>query len=355
MGFNKGEWSELYTFLYLLTNPNIEIVDEHLKLINQDTFYLQEIYVTGKTTYRIANDKNITKIFSDGIEKVYPLKDIISSRDILLEKIQLHKKAKGSFEIQEIEPLINSLLDGKKLKGSSRVKGDLEAKVFDNKQKHEIVLKYNIKSNLGSRPTLLNASSHTNFIYEVTNITDDVMHKNNTILTRTKLIDRCRFLHEEGASIQFIGTQSRTFGDNLKLIDSNLDTILAQMLLLSYEENEKDIKKLLTKVVDNKMFKESELFYQKKIGDFANAVTFGMRASEVWSGENEVNGGIIIVTKKGEVYLLDLVYYKSMVDKYLIDNIKLESPSFSRYKMFEIYKDNGKYYFKLNLQVRFKK
>jgi len=43
-----------------------------------------------------------------------------------------------------------------------------------------------------------------------------------------------------------------------------------------------------------------------------------------------------------------------MVDKYLIDNIKLETPSSTRYKMFEIYKENNKYYFKLNLQVRFK-
>ncbi len=43
-----------------------------------------------------------------------------------------------------------------------------------------------------------------------------------------------------------------------------------------------------------------------------------------------------------------------IVDKYLIDNIRLDSPSSTRYKMFEIYKKNNRYYFKLNLQVRFK-
>jgi len=79
-----------------------------------------------------------------------------------------------------------------------------------------------------------------------------------------------------------------------------------------------------------------------------------MRASEEWDGTNEVNGGIIIVTKSGEVYLLDLIYFKTIVDKYLIDNIKLDSPSSKRYKMFDIYKKDGRYYFKLNLQVRFK-
>jgi hypothetical protein len=90
------------------------------------------------------------------------------------------------------------------------------------------------------------------------------------------------------------------------------------------------------------------------MSDFASAVTFGMRAGEIWNGRNEVNGGIIIVTKAGEVYLLDLIYFKNIVDKYLIDNIKLESPSSSRYKMFEIYKEDNKYYLKLNLQIRFK-
>ena len=38
--------------------------------------------------------------------------------------------------------------------------------------------------------------------------------------------------------------------------------------------------------------------------------------------------------------------FNTIVDKYLIDN--------TRYKMFEIYKESGRYYFKLNLQVRFK-
>ncbi len=217
MGFNKGEWSELYTFLHLLINPNLEIVDEHLKLINSNTF--------------------------------------------------------------------------------------------------------------------------------------QVMNKNNAIKSRKKLLDRAVFLQNSGAKINFINVQSDTFAYNLKMVDSNLDKLLADMLYLSYTENEKDIQKLIATIVKN----ENEYnFYKKKIVDFANAVTFGMRASEIWDGTNEVNGGIILVTKTGEVYLLDLIYFKTVVDKYLIDNIKLESPSSTRYKMFEIYKESGRYYFKLNLQVRFK-
>ena len=351
MGFNKGEWSELYTFLHLLINPNLEIVDEHLKLINNNTFQVMDIRLEDKTQYKIQKDKNITKIRASGVEKIYLLDELKQEKEILLDKILNHKKSKGSFEIKEMNAVIDGLLDGHKFKGKSKVKGDLEAEVLDRKRGSSFNLKYNIKSSLGSPATLLNTSSHTNFIYEVSNIDDTVMKKNNAIKSRKKLLDRATYLQNIGAKINFVKVESDTFAYNLKMVDSNLDKILADMLYLSYKNNEKDIQKLIALTVKNE---DEYNFYKKKISDFANAVTFGMRASETWNGTNEVNGGIIIVTKTGEVYLLDLIYFKTVVDKYLIDNIKLDSPSSTRYKMFEIYKESGRYYFKLNLQVRFK-
>jgi hypothetical protein len=135
------------------------------------------------------------------------------------------------------------------------------------------------------------------------------------------------------------------------MVDSSLDRLLAKMLLLSYQENQKNILTLISVISQNE---DEYNLYKKKMADFANAVTFGMRASQKWSGINEVNGGILLVMPNGEVYLLDLIYFKEMVNRYLIHHIKLESPSSTRYKMFEIYKEEDKYYLKLNLQIRFK-
>lgn len=349
MGFNKGEWSELYTFLYLFEKPNIIIVNEDLKVIEENLFTIIEIFL-AKTKYQILNEK-IIKTLHDEVIKEYDKGYISKQSNILLQKILAHKKAKGSFEIKELKTIINDLFDGKKPKGSSKTKGDLEANVLDKNRSKIVNLKYNIKSNLGSKATLLNASNHTNFIYEIKNIDDNIMNQSNSIKSRKKLLDRCEFLIKSGAKFDFIKTESYIFWNNLRLIDSKLDEILAKMLILSYEKNEKDIKKLLSLIIQDNI---SELYYKKKIGDFANAVTFGMRASEEWNGTNEVNGGIIIVTEQGGVYLLDLVYFKEIVDRYLVDNIKLDSPSSKRYKMFEIYKEADRYHFKLNLQIRFK-
>ena len=351
MGFNKGEWSELYTFLYLIDNPNLVIVDENLQQKNDSTFQILEFLLANETKYKLLDNDKVIKVLPNEVNKEYDINYISSQHKLLLEKIMVHTSAKGTFDINEIQPLINDLLDGNKLKGSSRVKGDLEAIVFDTMKNSNFNISYNIKSNLGAGATLLNASSHTNFIYEVTNINDSIMTQSNNINTRTKLIDKCNLLTSNGAIFNYINTESNVFCNNLKLIDSNLNEILAKMLILSYEDNEKDIKILLSSIIEDET---SALYYKKKIGDFANAVTFGMRASETWNGTNEVNGGIIVVTRTGEVYLLDLIYFKSIVDKYLIDNIKLESPSSTRYGMFNVCKKGNDYYFTLNLQVRFK-
>lgn len=349
MGFNKGEWSELYTFLYLLENPDLIIVDENLQVIDNTLFKILEIIFANKK-YKIK-DENILKLFNNGQTKNYRISDLSEQNRILLGKILAHKSAKGSFEISEIQPLIDDFFDGQKPKGASNAKGDLTANVLDTRRTQNFNISYNIKSSLGSPATLLNASNHTNFIYEVTGIDDVIMNQINAIRTANKLLDRCSFLNLSNATINFIQTESCIFERNLKLIDSKLDEILAQMLLLSYKNNQKDIKELISLISKNE---DENIFYKKKLGDFANAVTFGMRAGEKWNGINEVNGGIIIVTKAGAVYLLDLIYFKTIVDKYLIDNIKLDSPSSTRYKMFDIYKENERYFFKLNLQIRFR-
>jgi hypothetical protein len=349
-GLNKGEWSELYTFLYLLKEPNLIIIDENLNIIDKKIFKVIDIILSDKK-YHIDSFE-ITKKTSDNcLIKKYPVENISQNAEILLNKIVNHTKAKGSFKVDELTSLIDDLLDGKRPKGHSFIKGDLNANVLDSKINTIKNISYNIKSNLGSKATLLNASNNTNFIFRVYNIEDKIMKDNNSINTKTKLLDRCDFLYKSGAEIKFIKTESEAFGYNLSLIDSNLHKILADMLLLSYKENEKDIKRLLNIVSSNA---DENLFYRKKMSDFANAVTFGMRAGNKWNGVNEVNGGIILVTEKGEVCLLDLIYFKEIVDKYLINNIKFDSPSSSRYKMFEIYKEKDQYYFKLNLQVRFK-
>ena len=69
MGFNKGEWSELYTFLYLLENPNLVVVDENLEVIDNTLFKILEIILSDKK-YKIQA-QNIIKLLKNEQSIVY--------------------------------------------------------------------------------------------------------------------------------------------------------------------------------------------------------------------------------------------------------------------------------------------
>jgi hypothetical protein len=358
MGFNKGEWSELYSFLYLIENPELKIVDKNFTVLGNNIFKILDLILKNRATYKIINDE-IKKVSSIKNETVYSINNIINKKNILLDKILTQGSSNGSFNIDEIQSFIDDFLDGKKIKGASKEKADLIATVQDSIKGNNIELSYNIKSNLGANPTLLNASNHTNFIYKISNINDNIMNQTNQIATRkkgqdgfsTKLLDSYTFLNKNGAIIEYQKVQSTTFKNNLELIDTNLPRIISEMLLLSYSKNIKNVNQLLSFLITDKA---SKIYYEKKLGDFANAVTFGMRASETWNGTNEVNGGIISVTNNGNVFLLDLIYHQDTVNEYLRENIYLESPSSTRYKMFQVYKEGNEYFLKLNLQIRCK-
>ena len=89
MGFNKGEWSEIYTFLYLLENPDIKIVNNELICIDEQIFKIIEI-LNDTVKYKIDINK-IKKITVNGEVKEYLLSNISSNRRVLLSKILLIK------------------------------------------------------------------------------------------------------------------------------------------------------------------------------------------------------------------------------------------------------------------------
>lgn len=359
MQFNRGEWSELYALLELLDNQDLKIVNDDLEIIDDNTFKVIGLYIQNNNNeyYFDIKDIDVDVLKNNRIISNVEKTEIRQYKEVLLNKIIKELPGKGSFPIQEMKYILQKLTEGNKIKSSSNLKEDINAKLKDNKL-NTIVNKvgYSIKSSLGSPATLLNASSNTNFKYIVEGLAKDDIKKINNINTRTKLVDRLEYMKDNQAKIKFDIVISDTMNQNLQMIDSKLPEILAEMLLLSYETKEKNISKLLHYVSENNFLNyngNSEMYYKKKIGDFLLAVTLGMMPGEIWNGEYDVTGGIILVENDGKILVLDAIYYKEYLVKYLIKNTRLESPSSSRYKMFDIYPDKENNCFNLNLQIRF--
>jgi DNA (cytosine-5)-methyltransferase 1 len=351
ISLNRGEWSELYSVLFLIVKPELVISDNNLEIISYDIFKLESIIIESKIPLKYSIvEGNVLIYLNKNFFNSISIKEIKNYRDKLLEKILNFKADSGSFEIPEIDEFLIKFSDNQILKGNSENKSDVTFEIFDNQLNRKVILNYSVKSSLGSPATILNASNHTNFKYKLLNISKDIVNEINQIETRTKLLDRIKKINEYNIKIKFENVVSESFGYNLDLIDSNLKNYLANMLLYSYTVNEKDLKKAF---IDSNNFVD-EIFGIKKLSDFIEAISFRMMPSKKWNGINQISGGLIIIKKDGEVVILDLVYYSEYLRKYIIENTKLDSPSTKRYNMLNIYEENGEYYFTLNLQVRYK-
>ena len=94
-------------------------------------------------------------------------------------------------------------------------------------------------------------------------------------------------------------------------------------------------------------------FYEYKIKRFLTDVALGMMPSKVWSGIYDATGGYLVVKYDGDV-LCYHIYDRNQFEDYLFANTKLETASSTRHDFGKIYEEGENYYFKLNLQIRFK-
>ena len=201
---------------------------------------------------------------------------------------------------------------------------------------------------------MLNASNNTNFRYKVSGLTESDIKNINSIEGKRKLLDRLDYINSQETFIEFDSVPSNVLNENLQMIDSRLPEILADLLLSSYETGIKHIEELIEVIAEKNVINykgNTYQYYKKKIGDFLLAVTLGLMPGKLWDGRYSVNGGIILVESNGEILVLDAIYYKEYLVRYLIRNTKLDSPSSSRYKMFDILEDADDDTFKKVLEV----
>lgn len=148
--------------------------------------------------------------------------------------------------------------------------------------------------------------------------------------------------------------ENRTFSDNLILIDSFMDKILAETLLYFYRDGINHCREMVQKLeLENPMNYGNVNAYKYKFKKFLTAVALGMKPATVWDGIDEATGGYIVVTNEGNV-LAYHIYNRNYFEEYLLNNTKYETASTSRHDFGTVYRENGEDFIKLNLQVRFK-
>ena len=353
---NKGEWSELYAFLKLLSLGRLYAADENVKRIDNVFFpvlrILREEEKTGHLDFEISSQSGDVRILAEhNCIGNLPKKWIDWASKYLYSEICAGTAS--AFEIDEASEIM-SMLNINKVTAPSSDKTDITMQIHDINTGYEPICGFSIKSELGSPPTLLNASGATNFVFSIIGLNDSQVDEINSINSKHKILDRIKAIQEKG-EMRFEGAKNKTFSANLMLIDTFMESIIAEMLIDYYLNNANDCKTLVEHLeTSNPLEYPRKGMYEYKFKKFLCSVALGMMPSKAWNGLDEANGGYVIVKQDGDVLAYHL-YNRNAFETYLLNNTKFERGSTSKHGFATIYKDaDGKQRINLNLQIRFK-
>ena len=353
---NKGEWTELLIFVKLLAEQKLYLADKDLNR-NGNSFDITKVTTRNlDLDFFIINKQKISSV--DGLTGKKNEIDISK----ILDKKNLSKltqsviDGRATFNIPEFEIIQDNLGFNVVKGGTSSQKSDIVLDISNT----EINAKnegFGIKSYLGSKPTLLNASGNTNFVFEIQGINQAEMDGINDIDTRTKLKDRIIKIEELGGTFKYVGAEKKTMEYNLKVCDSLMPIIVSHMLYTFYKKRVAKMSKIV-EVIHKDGTLNKEINYGDKealiiiIKRLLISVLLGFFAGTKWDG-NYLANGTIVMKKSGDCLGFHITDTKTLND-YLFENISLDTPSTSRHRFGKIYKEkNNKMFFKLNLQLRF--
>lgn len=355
---NKGEWSEIYALLKIISDRKLFAGDSDLKKIESLMFPIIKILRDESNgTYEFGYESNLVVIKGGTEQFKIPISEFQKKAAFLLSKLK--ETTSSTFSIPEIEKFINSF-NCVSIKAKSSVKSDIRIVIHDQRTGTTPELGFSIKSQLGGASTLLNAGKTTNFIYKIenANLTDHQIQEINQIDSRSKIKDRIEKIKEYKGQLYFVQTESSIFGNNLTLIDSSLPKILSEILHSFFSSGLSKTTDLVEEVSKiNPLgfnLETNHPFYSYKIKRFLTDIALGMMPSKVWTGELDATGGYLVVKENGEV-LCYHIYNRNEFEDYLLHNTKLETASSSRHDFGIVYTDGINKFFKLNLQIRFLK
>jgi len=358
---NKGEWSEFYTFVKLLGDGKIYAADKDLNR-NENLFYVILKIIRGdKEDFEYVRNNKITVQKTNGeIISEIPISDLINFSKEFYEAISKGDVGKRAFELPFTKSVLEKLHTNS-LSDERKETSDIRIIIHDPITQHEPLLGFSIKSYIGSKPTLFNASKSSNIIFQVTpQINEEESIKLNALETYGA---RIKWLRENGYVLKFLKLNSEIFKTNLELIDSKMPEILSHLILMSFNNG-------LTKLSDltyaigfenpcNYNIGLNSNFYKYKIKRLLVDASLGMKAASLWTGDFNVTGGYIIVKRDGELLCFH-IYNWNDFQEYLFTHTKIDFPDSkpSRCDYGRILNHNevnelSGSFIKLNFQIRF--
>lgn len=355
---NKGEWSEVYVLLKLLSDGELYAGDEDLNKVEGLVYPIMQIlrdYSDGKQIAYSPEDEVIL-VNQDSTELG---RFAVSKFAEFAQKVLIGiKEGVGrAFPLsQEIHDFLEEV-HCVQFKAKSTKKTDIQIVLYDPKTQIESSLGFSIKSKLGANSTLLNASGSTGICYKLSQLLpEEILESINAIGSRSKVADRIKAIYEEGVTLSFHKIHSATFNNNLRAIDGDFNKLLPEIVLNRYLLSKTRISDLVEALTEEDPLdyntSENDNLYKIKFKRFLRTVALGMQPATPWTGDIDATGGYIVVKEDGELVSYQ-VHKENLFNNYILANTYMDSPSSSRHNYGVVYEVDGVQYFDLNFQIRF--
>lgn len=366
---NKGEWAEIYVLCRLLGEGRLYSADNHLEKIPGSYVEILKIIreeIAGAITeYRRDLEGGTVEISTrDGQSVVVAASEFEENascffkylNDVSGRAVVASDKMCDFLDLVKVtKPKAPSLQSA----GSFGGKSDIVINMRDSKTTLVSTMGFSIKSQFASAPTLYNAGTSTQFLFELRGMTDELMDEFNGLKKNDGNRDwqACAALYKrEGMEAAFLRTENPVTSDNMLYIRESMTALMAciykhRLLEDTSCQSLHEICRWLKE--RNPLSYPDTNLYEKVLKDFLFASFAGMTGGTRWDGTEQINGGYIVVKPSGEV----LCYHSSDREQfrdYLLRQTYIEYVSCKKFRWGYVKRDEqGRYILPLNGSVRF--
>jgi len=350
----KREWGELYAFFRLLADGNVYAGKADVKKngeLRYPVAMVQREEHDGTRQYIIEGDNIYIK--GENIGKRIPREDFATVAELVLEAV------KQSRDTDVTSPDgVEEFLDEVAI-------FDLEAKTDDRTDFYVAfysvdapLVGFCVRSRLSPMFPLLDGGRTANFKFEQTGVkfATPTVNKINAFGEEDDVLGRMLMIERLGGNLKFNDAADKIFRSNLHMIDLHFPRMLGEMCRAMHLEGITRVNELTEHIKQANPLKiKDELitkhrYYEYKMKEFLLALAFGMRPAKLYNGTDSAVAGFLMVDTEGEVICYQKSDRQTFAD-FLYNNTRLEKGSTAKDKYGYLEKENGVYYFKLNLKI----
>lgn len=364
----KRELGEIYAFFRLLADGSVYMGTPQVQkdmnrcwpvaLIQREEHDGTRRYYIEETEVRMVSgevDRSGQFVPKEEVEPVtFPRTDFGEAADDVLDILK-----HSSGEEVEVPDGLEGFLDAVRIY-------DLEAKTDDRTdfkvafwQKDAPLTGFCVRCRLSSMNPLLDGGRTANLKLEQTGVKFAVptVNKVNALPeSPNEVAERMLMIERLGGVLKYSDVADRVFRCNLLMIDLHFPRMLAEMVRLMHLEGITRVAELTERIKElNPLKIKDELiqkhgFYEYKMEQFLLALALGMRPAKIFRGTDSAVEGMLLVDGQGEV----LCYHQSCRQdfaEFLYQNTRFEKGALEKDKYGFLERENGSWYFKLNVKI----